>query len=439
MVNELIILFLLFLLNGLFSMSEMAIVSSKKSRLKREADSGNERARAALSLADNPTSFLSTVQVGITLVGIAAGVYGGATLANSASALIVKIPPLAPYSGMLGYGLVIFGITYFSLVLGELLPKRLALSWPETIAKGIGPLIGRISKFFSPFVRILEFSTELLVRLLPVSMPEQSHVTEDDIQSLIAEGRSSGLIENTEEKIVGKVFRLGDRPARSLMTPRGELVWLDLDQPVESVWRTISDEPHHYYPVTGQPTGEPLGIIAFSDLAIYVAKAEEGRGPLSDLIRSPLMVPSTATALQVLEGMKGSKKRVALVIDEYGGTDGMVTTHDILEAMVGELQGEDEDPDFTKRPDGSILVDGMMEIRELLALLGFPTFDEEEHQGYYSVAGFVMARLGHVPVPGERCSFDGFDFEVLDMDRHRIDKILVSPQRDTEESVEAPA
>lgn len=435
MSNELLILFFLFLLNGLFSMSEMAIVSSKKGRLRREAEGGNVRAQAALALAENPTSFLSTVQVGITLVGIGAGVYGGATLASTAAGLIAKVERLAPHADMLGYGVVIIAITYFSLVLGELLPKRLALSWPETIAKGIGPLIGRISKLFSPFVRILEFSTELLVRLLPIPPNPEANVTEEDITSVIAEGRSSGLIENTEEKIVGKVFRLGDRPARSLMTPRGELVWLDIDQPLEAIWKVISEDPHHYYPVSGQPTGEPLGIIAFSDVAILMADRSRAELSVSELIRSPLMVPSTATALQVLEGMKTSKRRVALVIDEYGGTDGMVTTHDILEAMVGELQGEDEDPDYTKRSDGSFLVDGMMEIQELFALLGFPRFDEEEHRGYYSVAGFVMARLGHVPSPGERCSYEGYDFEVLDMDRHRIDKVLVSARPVDEEVV----
>ncbi|MFN8392084.1 MAG: hemolysin family protein [Bdellovibrionota bacterium] len=429
---ELFIIFALILINGMLAMAEIAIVSSRRARLEPEAEAGNKRAQAALRMLDSPTQFLSTIQIGMSLIGIFTGVYSGATIASQLGAWLSQLPLLSSSGESIAFGLVVIIVSYFTLVLGELLPKRIAMVYPEQIAKFVTPVVSAFSRLCSPLVRLLERSTQNLLQSLHIEPQDGSSVTEDEIHFVVAQGAESGIIERTEEKIVHEVLRLGDRPVSSVMTPRTELVWLSLDDPFGASWVAACESPHTHYPVGKSTIDEFLGVVSFHDIAMQMSHPRGAS--LEPIIREPLKVPSTTPVLRLIDQMKGTQEHVALVVDEYGGLDGLVTARDVMEAVFGELAESDlGSKSLVRRDDGSWLVDAGTDVEEVFQQLGIRNPRQYDHAGYHSFGGFVLTQIGRIPREGESFEIEGFRFEIVDMDRMRIDKILVVPLRDAEE------
>jgi putative hemolysin len=424
--TEILILVVLFLVNGLFSLSEMAVVSARKVRLQQRADEGSKGAKTALNLALHPTRFLSTVQIGITLIGILSGAFGGATIAESLAAYVAQYPALEPYSEAIGVGIVVTVITYFSLVIGELVPKRLALSNPERIATGVAPLMQFVATITKPFVSLLSASTELIVRLLGIKPASEPAITEEEVKILIEQGRASGVFEDVEQEIVERVFRLSDRTVNSLMTHRSEIVWLDIEDPLEKNIQKILESGHTNFVVCKGDFDHVTGILRAKDLLREYAAGRSIGIPSS--LPMPPFVPEGMGALEVVARLRHDKSPVALIVDEYGTIDGMVTLTDVLEAIVGDIPALDEkgEPAATRREDGSWLLDGMMPVDELQMLLDLDDLPEESGD-YDTVGGLFMAQLGRIPAVGDTFEWKDLRFEVVDMDGHRVDKVLVMP------------
>lgn len=421
--TELAILLALILTNGLFSMAELAVVSSRRVRLKNRADQGDHGAVAALELAADPNRFLPTVQVGITLIGTLAGAYGGAALAQSLSSRVEQVPSLAKYADEVAIGLVVLGITYVTLVLGELVPKRIALSRPERIAALVGRPMRLLSRLAVPVVRLLGGSTELIVRGLGVPASSEPPVTEEEVKILLEQGRQAGVFDASESEIVRRVFRLGDRRAGMLMTPRKEVVWLDVADSPEVVRRKIEKSPHSRFPVCEGGLDNVIGIVQVKDLLLRGFTGRQAYD-LRGLLIMPLFLYEGMPGFEVLERFKSSGTHIAMVLDEYGSIEGLITLNDILEALVGDLPEPDEEPDPTavQRADGSWLLDGRMPLDEVAEVVGIRKFPEGD---YHTLAGFVIDRLGHIPNVAEVFDWLGTTFEVVDMDGRRIDKVLV--------------
>jgi putative hemolysin len=424
---EILFIILLIAGNGLLAMSEFAIASARKARLQNLAERGDARARVALELADEPNQFLSTVQIGITLVGILAGAFGGATLAEQLAGRLEVIEPLAPYSEAIAVAVVVLAITYLSLVFGELVPKRLALSNSERVASAVARPMRLLSVIAAPAVRLLSFSTDTVLRLLGVKPSGEPPVTEDEIKVLIRQGTVAGVFEEAEEDLVQNVFRLGDRRVRALMTPRHEIVCLDIDDPPELNQRRVAESAHSRFPVCQGSIDKLSGIVRAKDL--LVQQMSGGPFDLRAIMRPPLFIPDSMRALTVLEEFKQTGRHLALVIDEHGGIEGLITHHDILSALVGNIPMVDElvELQIVQREDGSWLIDGALLIDELKDLYDLKRLPGEEEETFQTVGGFVMWYLGRVPSIGEHFEWNGLRFEVLDMDRRRIDKVLVTP------------
>ncbi|MCO6430612.1 MAG: HlyC/CorC family transporter [Deltaproteobacteria bacterium] len=423
--KEFLIIFVLILLNGFFAMAELAIVSARKTRLQSDLSKGDKRAQRALEIVNRPKRALSTVQVGITFVGVIASVYGGVTIAERLNTRLQELSLPVEYSWPLAYGIVVLFISYLSLVVGELFPKRLALAYPETIAKFVSPAMKLATQLFRPLVWSLNVSTDLLERLLCLRGKQEKSFIEDEIRLMLAKGTEIGVIEKTEEKIVSKAFRLDDRTASSIMTPRSEIEWIDVNDPIDKIWKEVSSSDRSHFLLADGDVEAVLGIVSLKDASSIVMAG--GQGDLRAMAREPLQVAANMTALRVLELFKESKKHIALVYDEYGGLDGLITTHDLMEALVGDLSDSpNEEPFYQRRPDGSLLVDAGMDLDDLFGLMNIPPPLHEDHRGYHSVGGFILKRLGHVPAQGESLTYNDHRFEVVDMDRHRIDKVLVS-------------
>jgi putative hemolysin len=430
---EILIIVLLIFLNGLLAMSEIAIVSARKSRLQEMADQGNTRALAALRLAEKPNQFLATVQFGITLVGILAGAYGGATIADTIAFHLRTIPEVAPYAASIAIAIVVIAITVLSLVLGELVPKRLALNNAEAIAAAVAGPMKTLSMITSPAVNILTISTDMVIRLLGVKPSNLPPVTLGEIRVLLEQGTESGVFHETEQEMIESVLRLDEKPVSAFMTPRTQIASFDLEDTTEDIHRKITTTPHSRFPVVRDTLDNVVGIVRAKDL---LAQSLERRPiDLQSLLRPPLFVPENITALKVLEVFKERGLHVALVTDEYGGIHGMVTHHDVLEAIVGDIPaaGEKHEPEATRRDDGSWLVDGMMHVDRLVDLLELPHDAEEEEGDYQTVGGLVMSRIGTIPVAGQKFLWRGLTFEVMDMDGRRVDKVLVIPQSEEAE------
>jgi putative hemolysin len=418
---EIAIIFLLLIANGVFAMAEIAVVSSKKARLRRLADQGNGNARIALELAESPNRFLSTVQIGITLVGIFAGAYGGATLATELAGPLGQIAFLAPYADKLAFGIVVAVITYFSLVIGELVPKRFGLSNPEGIAMRVARPMNWLAKFAGPVVSFLSGSTDALLRLLGFKPAKEVAVSE--------EGVRAGAFNKVESQIVHSALELDQLPVREIMTPRPKVIWLNQDDPHDQIWHKIVVSNHSHFPVYAGNRDHTVGVVSVK--AIYANLAAGVGVQLKDLMISPLIVPESQTVLQLVETFKQSGKHIALVTDEFGSLVGLVTLNDVMEAVVGEFpsQGERAKPEARKRDDGSWLIDAMIDLAAVeQALPGF-RFGGEANTAYQTLAGFVVKTLGRVPKEGETFETQGYVFEVLDMDRHRVDKVLVLPSK----------
>ncbi len=420
---EVVIILILILVNGLFSMSEIAMVSARKVRLEHQANKGDEQAKAALKLANNPDKFLSTVQIGITLIGILTGIYSGEKLKSDLVVFISQIEAFRPYSSGIATGVIVIIITYFSLVLGELVPKRLGLARPEAVAKTMAQPMTWLSRLTFPFIWLLSVSTNLIVRVFKLKTSDQQ-VTEEEIKAIINEGTSSGAIEETEQEIIERVFHLGDRNITSLMTHRTDIVWLDINEPVESFKRKINNSLHSVYPVCEGQIDSIKGIISIKDL--YAAAASNNFA-LRPIVRKPLFVPENNTAYQVLEKFKETQIHAAFIVDEYGTFLGMITLNDILEAIVGDMPetGQHDDYEMVKREDGSYLVDAQIPFYDFLSEFDKEDWMAEFEQEFDTLAGFILHHLEHIPQTGEKFEWRGFTFEIVDMDVHRIDKVLV--------------
>ncbi|WP_341840994.1 hemolysin family protein [Chitinophaga caseinilytica] len=426
---EVVIILVLILLNGIFSMAEIALVSARKARLESAAKQGDEKARAALKLSNNPDTFLSTVQIGITLIGILTGLYSGEQLKEDVKGFVMQMPSLVPYANAIATAIIVICVTYFTLVLGELFPKRIGLANPELIAKNVAKPMYFISRLTFPFVWLLSRSTAALVSLFGLKRSSDNNVTEEEIKAIISEGTSSGAIEETEQEIIERVFHLGDRNITSLMTHRTDIVWLDVNEEVESYKRKIKQAPHSVYPVCEGQIDNIRGILTIKDL--YTAG---NVAVLKDIMKKPLFIPENNSAYQVLEKFKETQIHAAFIVDEYGTFLGMITLNDILEAIVGDMPetGQD-DYNMVKREDGSYLIDAQIPFYDFLSEFDMEDQMAEFEQEFDTLAGFILHHLEHIPQTGEKLEWRRFTFEIVDMDAHRIDKILVTPPANIEE------
>ncbi|NIG57184.1 hemolysin family protein [Chitinophaga sp. Cy-1792] len=427
---EVVIIFILILLNGIFSMSEIAMVSARKVRLENQANKGDEKAKAALKLAGNPDKFLSTVQIGITLIGILTGIYSGENIKTDVVAWLNTFPRLQPYSSGLATTLIVVVITYFSLVFGELVPKRMGLAKPESIAKSLAKPMQFLSWLTFPFIWLLSASTNVIVKLFSIQ-PRDTHVTEEEIKAIINEGTNSGAVEETEQEIIERVFHLGDRNITSLMTHRTDITWLDINEVAGTYQQKIQDSMHSVYPVCDGAVDLLKGVVSIKDLYLVGGKSL----PLAQIMKKPLFVPENNTAYQVLEKFKETHIHAAFIVDEYGTFLGMITLNDILEAIVGDMPETEEYDDYNMvlREDGSYLVDAQIPFYDFLAEFDKEDWMNEFEQDFDTLAGFILHHQEHIPKTGEKFTWRGFTFEIVDMDAHRIDKVLVIPPMQTVE------
>jgi putative hemolysin len=407
-------------------MSEIAVVAARKVRLQQRAEDGDERARTALDLAHDPEKFLSTVQVGITLVGVLAGAYGGNRLAAPLSERIAQVPQLAPYADNIALGLVVTVITVLSLIIGELVPKRIALNSPEAIASWVARPMILLSKIGGPAVAVLTASTNFVLRVFGIKGEAEPNLTEEEIKALISQGAETGAVGVTEENIVQRVFQLGDQRVAAIMTPRPDIEWIDVDASEEELREFLASHSHTQFVVCHGGLDEVLGIVRSADLLPVAFKGVNIQ--LRSLVREALFVPDSMPAVQLLESFRSSHKHVALVMDEYGAVEGLVTVTDLLTAIVGDLPGDASEAAgaFVSRADGSWLVEGSAAMEAVMAHFGLDRLPEDEAGAYHTIGGFVMARLGRVPKAADHFEWGGMRFEVIDMDGRRIDKVLVS-------------
>lgn len=426
MTGELLAIGILILLNGLFAMTELALVSSKRARLQAKAERGSAGARTALALLDDPGGFLSAIQVGITLIGILTGVFSGAAFAGPLGTWLATLPVEIPYEEEIAFGLVVLAVTYLSIVFGELVPKRVALSHAEPLAIFLAPIMRLFAIAVTPLVWLLRVSTNAVLRILPVSSAPATSVTEDEVRALVAEGTKAGVFLASERRLIEGVLALADRKVPTIMVPRQDVIWLDLNEPLEALWHQAKESGHARFLVARGELDELAGVVTLANLseALRLGALDEARD-----LDAPLHVPDTLTVLQLLDQFQRSSVHLAVVTDEYGGIEGVVTPADILKTIAGELPelGSRERPEIVAREDGSFLVDGHMPVEELQRAL--VRNDMTQPADYHTVAGFVLARLGRVPRVGDTLTWRGLRVEIVDMDGPRIDKLLVSASR----------
>jgi putative hemolysin len=417
---ELLIVFFLTVTNGLLAMSELAVISSRKSSLEHLANQGSRGARAALRLIDDPSRFLSTVQIGITLVGILAGAFSGATLGQRFGIWLNTFPSISPYGLSVGIAITVVGITYLSLIIGELVPKRIALTQPERVASLVaGPMRG-LSLVAAPAVWVLHVSTERVLRLLGLTGTRQTTVTEDEVKSLIAEGTQAGVFVPQEQEMIEGVLRLADRSVRVIMTPRTKIIWVDVKSDRNTIIDMVRSHRFSRLLVCDGTVDHPVGVIHTKNLLPEALSCEEVT--LSGLVTPLLYVPDRTTVLKLLNRFKKEKVHLAVVVDEYGATEGLVTLTDVIEAIAGDLpeRGEDDGPQIAQRDDGSWLADGTVPTDEVETLTGIYMGENVE-----MLAGFVLDHLGQIPKAGASFIHGKARFEVVDMDGNRIDKVLI--------------
>ncbi len=421
------IILLLIFANGLFAMSEIAIVTARKARLRIQADKGNGRAAAALRLAENPEDFLSTIQIGITLVTILVGVFGDASVARRIEPWLRDLPVIGAYSQGVSQGLVVTIITYLTLVLGELLPKQIGLSYSERVAMRVATPMRLLARMTAPLVSLLSVSTRVLLRLLPLRPSHEPSVTVEEVQILMEEGRESGVFEPINEEMVEQVFRLRERRVNDLMTPRPDVVYLDLEDALEKNRRIIIENRHSRYPVMKGDEDNVVGFVMARDLLAQALSDEPL--DLQPLMRQVLIVPEGLLVLEVLKRFKDAKAQLAIIIDEYGELQGLMTFNDLLEEIVGDVPevGDPPDPEAIPREDGTWLIDGMFPVDELKEMFNIKSLPEEDGNFYQTIGGLIMIYLGRVPTEGDIVEWDRFRFEVVDMDWRRVDKVLLTP------------
>ncbi len=415
----LIAILLLLLLNGLLAMAEAALLSVRKARLQHQSNQGNARAATVLKLTENPNQFLSVIQIGITTIDLLIGALTGATLGLWIAQELARWPALEPYSAVISLVVGVVPVTYLSLVLGELVPKRLALRDPEAVSAAVSGPMMFFSRLFYPLVRFLSFSTETILRLLGVKPSDAPPVTEEEIQLLMDQGTQAGVFEVAEQDMVEGVFSLGDQRVYSIMTPRTEIVWLDINDSNEDILRKISESPFSRFPVCQGSLDMVLGIIKARDLLVPSLAGEPIR--LKDSLRPALYIPETSFASRALEIFKEQNRELMLIIDEFGTLQGLITLNDIIEEIVGDFELE---PQAQQRQDGSWLLDGMLSVDDFKEIFNLRTMPHESE--YETLSGFVMMSLGRVPTATDKFDWNNLTFEIMDMDGHRVDKVLVT-------------
>jgi putative hemolysin len=416
--KDVLVIVLLIILNGILSLSEAAMLSVRKTRLQQRINEGDKRARLALKLAENPNRFLSTIQIGITVIDVLVGAISGATIAHLLSGVFAQIPTLVRYSNAIGLAVVVITVSYLSIVLGELVPKRVALQSADRVASAIAGPMGFVSKLFSPFVWLLSKSTDLILHVLRVKHTEEIPVTEEEFLVQLDQGTQAGVFEEVEQDMVEGVFSLSDQRVNGLMTPRNEIVWLDVNDSAAEIRRKVKDSPFSRFPVAEDSLDKVLGVVKAKDLLL--ADLKKG-SDLRQIVRPPIHIPETAFGSRALEMFRESKRELMLVVDEFGVVQGLITLADILEEIVGAFEGG---PQATQRQDGSWLLDGMLandDFKEIFNLRHLP--DEEE---YETLGGFVLLKFGSIPQAADVFEWGGLRFEVMDMDGNRVDKVLVT-------------
>lgn len=426
---EIFLICLLVVANGVLAMAETAVLSARKARLRRQAETGNPAAQQALALAGSPTRFLALVEFWMTLSSMIAGVLGGTRLAAPLGEYLAQVSWLAPLAEALAFVIVTVGLTAFILLFGELVPKRIGLAHPERVASLLAGTMRLLAWLAAPFLRIFEVATEGILRLINVKpAPAESAVSEDEVRALVEQGLHAGVFQRAEQRMVEGVLTLDQRPVTSLMTPRPKIVYLDLDDPEEANWRKIVTSGHSYFPVWQRNRDHVIGMVSVK--AIWANTAIGLPATLKNLVFTPLSVPETLNAAQLLEQFRRTGKHIALVTDEFGAVQGLVTLIDVLEAIVGDLP--DRGPhqaqaEVRRREDGSWLVDATLPTAELKTLLALKSkLPREGDADYKTLGGFVLTYFGRIPVAGDWFEWGGWRFEVVDMDRHRIDKMLIS-------------
>ncbi len=429
--TEITIILVLLLANGVFAMAEIAIVSSRKARLKALAGEGSAKAQAALALAQQPTRFLSTVQIGITLVGILAGAFGGATLSEKLALWLTQFPAVAPYSKVLSIFIVVGAITYFSLIIGELAPKRIALTNPEARAMLLAKPMTVLSQLASPFVWFLTVSTNLILKAFGLGKDVETPPSEEEISQMIEQGTTAGVFHKAERAMVEGVLHLDELPVTDIMTRRTKIVWLNVLDADEVNWRKIVASGHSHFPVYEGSRDQVIGMVSVKSL--WANAAAGVANELRNHLIKPLFVPSSITAVQLLESFKKTGKHIALVSDEFGSIQGLVSLIDVMEAIVGDLPqpGDRRLPEAVQREDGSWLVDGAMQIEDFKRRFEVGPLPRENSGTFETLGGFMVDRFGHIPASGEHLTWNGWRFEIVDMDRHRVDKVLVSKRPET--------
>lgn len=425
--TEILFIILLTVANGLFSMSEIAIVSARRIRLQKKEEQGSRGAKIALKLAAEPNRFLSTVQFGITLIGVITGVFGGKSIADKIEPSLKAIPALESYAASLSLGIVVVFITLLQLIVGELVPKRIGLSNPEKIAVLMAPLMQLVAKIGSPFVWFLSKVTEIIVKILGLDKVDSQAITEEEIKALIEEGTQDGQFELHEQKMVEQVFRMADKRVEELMTPRLDIVFIDVNANIKENFDTLKESPHTYFPVCEDSLDDILGVIHIKDLAVYQFENNLDSQAFTKLVNEALFVPESMKAFQLMETMRDEKMYFALVLDEFGTVQGAVTMNDILqEIAITHLEAEDNEPDnyIFQREDGSYLVDGLTPKQYFKDYFNITKTLPDENE-YNTIAGLIIHGLGEIPSIGDSYEWERFKFEILDKDGNRIDKVLL--------------
>jgi putative hemolysin len=421
MFEILILLFLIFL-NGLFVMAEIALVSARKTRLEALAEKGDHKAKSALELTESPELFLSTAQVGITLVAILTGLYSGEKFSEDLKPYIQRIVVLRPYAGNISTALIVMIVTFLTIIFGELIPKRIGLLRAEKIARYVAGPMKVLSKIGYPIVSLLNVTSNLFFAIFPIRASKESNVTEEEIKAIISEGTEQGTIEEAEQEIIERVFHLGDRNITSLMTHRSDIIWFDINENVNKVRDKILHEPHSIYPVCDRVIDNIKGMVSIKNL--YIA---DNNTPFRELMTPAFYVPENNTAYQVLEKFKQTKNHSCCIVDEYGSLLGLITLNDILEAIIGDLPEQHiAEYEIVKRDAGSYLIDAQIPFYDFLSHFNKADWLNEGEHEFDTLAGFILHQLEHIPKTGERLEWRGFHFEIVDMDAQRIDKVLMS-------------
>ncbi|MBK8900593.1 MAG: HlyC/CorC family transporter [Anaerolineaceae bacterium] len=433
-IEQMWIILLLILANGVFAMSEIAIVTARKARLRAQANRGSSRAASALRLAENPDDFLSTIQIGITLITILAGVFGEAAVTSQIEPYFRELPYVGEHSQAISQALVVIVITYLTLVLGELVPKQIGLTHAERVATLVAQPMRFLARLTAPLVSLLSLSTRALLKVLPLRPSREPAVTAEEVQILMEQGRESGVFEPINEEMVEQVFRLRERRVNDLMTPRPDVVYLDLEDSMEKNRQLIIENRHSRYPIMKGDEDNVVGFVLARDLLAQALSDDPL--DLKSLMRPVLIVPEGLPVLEVLKRFKDDQSQLAIIIDEYGELQGLMTFNDLLEEIVGDVPevGDPPDPQAVPREDGSWLIDGMFAVDDLKEMFDIRMLPEEESNYYQTIGGLIMIHLGRVPQAGDYFEWEQYRFEVVDMDWRRVDKVLLTPLDQKERS-----